>query len=321
MHSIETIISMIENDAKKHDYLNYKEPKIHTSIIYHDKCSDGLMAAAVAATYFKYDSGIEYIGGKHGDAPPDVTGKAVYFLDFSYKKNVVQEMLKTAREIILIDHHKSALEDLQELIDNKSIKAYTDLNRSGCSLAWDYFYPSKDKPLIVKYIEDRDLWKFKLENTKDICKGLDLEPLTFLSYVSILEEELNSHTQPYLDQINRLREAGNVLNQAYNIQCDEIIKSALRYVDLFEYKNIPIVNCNYLYASTIGNTLAEYPDVPFAITYYDSEQGRKFSLRSLTSKEDVSIIANRINSNGGGHYCAAGCMLSYDELKGHPLGI
>ena len=287
---------------------------MQNTVIYHKGCADGLMAAAIAYSTLPHFT-TKFHGGVHGEPPPDVTGHTVYLLDFSYKKDVIKEMLKTANKIILIDHHKSALEDLDELIKDNSIVTYTDLNRSGCRLAWSYFKSMALAPAIVLHIEDRDLWKFQYPETKDVTKGLDLEEKTVKHYYSLL-----THNKPH-ELITLFKTRGQTLNQAFENDCLNIIKSSLRYVDLFQYKNIPIVNCNSMYSSNIGNLLVKDGVAPFAICYSDATEGRRFSLRSLETQVDVSEIASLLDVNGGGHYCAAGCMLTYDVLKNHPLGV
>ena len=37
-----------------------------------------------------------------------------------------------------------------------------DMNHSGARLAWDYFHPGKEPPKFINYIEDCDLWAWKL---------------------------------------------------------------------------------------------------------------------------------------------------------------
>jgi hypothetical protein len=54
--------------------------------------------------------------------------------------------------VTLIDHHKTALEDLAGL---PSLHTFTDLERSGATLAWDYLFPDKPRPLLLGHIEDR----------------------------------------------------------------------------------------------------------------------------------------------------------------------
>lgn len=64
------------------------------SVIYHKNCADGFGAAW--CFWRKYGTKAEYFGGVYNRPPPDVTGKEVYLVDFSYPIDVVQQMLRDA---------------------------------------------------------------------------------------------------------------------------------------------------------------------------------------------------------------------------------
>lgn len=55
---------------------------------------------------------VEFVPGVYGQEPPDVAGKDVVLVDFSYKYDVLAELAWRAKSIIVLDHHKSAAEDL-----------------------------------------------------------------------------------------------------------------------------------------------------------------------------------------------------------------
>jgi len=80
--------------------------------IYHGNCADGFTAAW--AVWKRFGDSVEYIPGVYGESPPDVTGKNVVIVDFSYKRPVLLEMTKTARTVLVLDHHKTAEADLAQ---------------------------------------------------------------------------------------------------------------------------------------------------------------------------------------------------------------
>lgn len=162
--------------------------------IYHGNCADGF-GAAWAVRHALRD-GVEFHAGFYGNAPPDVAGRDVVLVDFSYKRPVIIEMAKAARSLLIIDHHKTAAEDLEGLMrsppggwptwmengplyDDEAcyvdppldrVAALFDMNRSGAGLAWDYFHPRQPRPALIDHIEDRDLWRFKLPGTRESRK-------------------------------------------------------------------------------------------------------------------------------------------------------
>jgi len=56
---------------------------------------------------------LEFHAGVYQNPPPDVTGKDVILVDFSYKRPILDEMKSKAASILILDHHKTAMEDLQ----------------------------------------------------------------------------------------------------------------------------------------------------------------------------------------------------------------
>lgn len=145
-------------------------------VIYHGNCADGFSAAW--CFWRKYGTGADYVSGVYQQDPPDVTGRDVYLVDFSYKRAMVEQMLKSAKTVTLIDHHKTAIDELRPLAqqlemtnnDGQGVNFgwFCDLNRSGATLAWDYLFPGEDRPLLLGHVEDRDLWRFKLPGTREI---------------------------------------------------------------------------------------------------------------------------------------------------------
>ena len=59
------------------------EPSTVNVVIYHANCNDGFGAAYGA--WKLLGNRAEYFACKHGDAPPDVKGKRVVILDFSFE--------------------------------------------------------------------------------------------------------------------------------------------------------------------------------------------------------------------------------------------
>src|ERR1035437_6368580 len=131
--------------------------------IYHSPCPDGFTAAWIVNKTPVYH---EFYPGVYGDPPPDVTGRHVLLVDFSYKRPVLLKMAEQARQIFILDHHKSAEANLVDLPPN--VKCVFDMERSGAQIAWDWFFssPSKLRPLLVNYVGDQDLWKFEMLRSK-----------------------------------------------------------------------------------------------------------------------------------------------------------
>lgn len=269
-------------------------------VIYHKGCIDGV--AAAWCFWRLFGNNLEYFPGVYQEAPPDVSGRVVYLVDFSYKRAVVEELCKTAEKVFLIDHHKSALEDL-EGISAPNFYSASDLGFSGCMLAWRYLNGEDLPPLFLEYIEDRDLWKFKLPDCKSIMMALFSYPITFETFDDLYKMSTT-------DFLRKMTAEGTAILRKYDLDLETAIKATKRIV-IFEGYQVPIANLNGLFASDAGNQMAV--DYPFSVTYYDSELHRNFSLRSLEIGADVSVIA--ATYGGGGHKHAAG----FKVARSHPL--
>ena len=259
--------------------------------IYHGNCPDGF--AAAWAVYHALGDDVEFHKGIHQQLPPDVTGLDVYLVDFSYRKPVLEDMLKQAASITILDHHISAQEDLADLLSSGKVGGLFDMNKSGAMLAWEWFHPDKVAPKLIQHIQDRDLWQFKLDGTREITMGLASYPYDF-----VLWNKLMNSTP---DELELLKRDGEALLRKLHIDIKILIHSGVRRMVIGGY-NVPVLNAPAAYVSEAGNILAK--GEPFAACYWDHADGRSFSLRSSETGEDVSKVAKQYG--GGGHAKASG---------------
>src|SRR3989304_8308490 len=147
---------------------------IDTLVIYHKNCVDGFAAAWCAHERFVEE--IEYIPASYGDEPPDVKGKRVFILDFSYKRNVMLKLIEEAKELLCLDHHETAEKELENLPH-----CFFDMTKSGAMLSWCLFFKYREHtaPKLIKYVQDRDLWKNELPNSLELSTYIRSFPFTF----------------------------------------------------------------------------------------------------------------------------------------------
>lgn len=74
--------------------------------IYHGNCADGFAAAWSVWKALGADN-VDFHSGVYGQQPPDVTGRKVILVDFSYKRPVLEAMATQATSILILDHHKN----------------------------------------------------------------------------------------------------------------------------------------------------------------------------------------------------------------------
>lgn len=156
--------------------------------VYHAHCADGLGAAW--AVHRALGDEVEFVAAKYGGDHLDIrlktlggvsyVGRDVLYVDFSDPLPTLRAMTAEARGVLVLDHHKTAQENLVEIqfprdkynfrfkdwletggYINGNLAAIFDLNRSGAGLTWDYLHPDAPRPRIIDLIEDRDLWRFR----------------------------------------------------------------------------------------------------------------------------------------------------------------
>lgn len=270
-------------------------------VIYHGNCADGFSAAW--CFWRKYGDDCEYMAGVYQQEPPDVTGRCVYLVDFSYKRPVVLRMLEQATHVVLVDHHKTAIEDLAG-IESEKFSTITDLNRSGATLAWDLLFPHEPRPLLLGHIEDRDLWRFKLPGTREIQACVFSHEYTFEQW-----DRLMAAGQSELLQMTV---AGAAIERKHHKDVAELVAVCKRRMIIGGH-DVPVASLPYTLTSDAGHLMAQ--GEPFAACYWDTETARVFSLRSSDEGLDVSEIAKQYG--GGGHVRAAGFSVPRDhELAG-----
>ena len=216
--------------------------------------------------------------------------------DFSFPKDVLTELSYKVNNIVVFDHHKTAKDDLEGLEFCKF-----DMNKSGAMLVWEFLNGSENIPPVIKYIEDRDIWKWELFKSKEVSAYLSLLPKKIgktpeedlKSWIDLLEDEnimqesifIGRHILMYQNQIIESKTRGVLYQQPVTI----------------DGVKVPCINSTHL-ISEIGNKLAE--NNPYSVQYFFTETDIVFSLRSIGTVFDVSVICKRFG--GGGHVNAAG---------------
>lgn len=275
--------------------------------IYHGNCDDGF-AAAWAVRNRLGDGQVEFYAGQYQKDPPDVTGRHVLLVDFSYKRPVLLEMAAKAKSIVILDHHHTAAHDLFGFLEptpfdewcdkgldkvergSPPIAALFDMNRSGAGLTWDFFHAGGQRLPFIDYIEDRDLWRKSLPGGDEFTIALRSYPQDFETWDRLVEAGPEA-----------LIAEGAAIQRYYRLRVEELKRSA--YAATLAGVPIWISNTPYFAASEVAGELAER-GFSFGACYFEVGKGRwAYSLRSR-GDFDVSEIAKKFG--GGGHKAAAG---------------
>lgn len=265
-----------------------------TICIYHGNCADGFGAAWVVR---KALGEIEFHAGHYGKPAPDVADKDVVMVDFSYKRPELLEIASKANSVLIIDHHKTAVEALVDLPSN--VTCEFDMNHSGAVMTWNHYFPNQTPPTLLLHIEDRDLWKFAMENTRQIQANVFSYPYDFRVWDELMETDVKT-----------LIAEGTAIERKHFKDIAELLPVTVRDMIIGGHR-VKVANLPYIFSSDAGHELAL--SNPFGACYMDSPEGRTFSLRSTDEGVDVSVVA--ASYGGGGHRNAAGFKVSFEQAR------
>ncbi|WP_024516964.1 DHHA1 domain-containing protein [Bradyrhizobium sp. Tv2a-2] len=282
-----------------------------TLCIYHGGCPDGYAAAWCVRKAL--GDAVEFYPGVYQKDPPPCDGRDVILVDFSYKAHVLHEMASKAATILILDHHKTAQEDLASLpppLDGpynpaamlawqrecnspNAMHALFDMDRSGAAIAWDYFVAG-ERPDFIEYVQDRDLWRKQKAFGDQFSIALASYPQDFMVWDMLIERGVSS-----------LIEEGYSINRYYRQRVEELKSHA--YMAKLGNHLVCIANAPYFAASEVAGELSHREGAAFGACYFEVEPGKfQYSLRSR-GDFDVSAVAKQFG--GGGHKAAAGFAL------------
>lgn len=263
-------------------------------IIYHGECRDGFGGAWAA--WKKLGDKAEYLGIKYGDAlPKSLKSREVYLIDFSFKEPMMKKYLSEAKKIVALDHHVSA-----EKTTKMAQEYVYALDHSGAVIAWNYFHPRKKVPQLLCYIEDMDLWKFKLPNAEEITSYLQLYDYSFENF-DRLAKELESASS----RKKCVTRGKDIL--FYEQKMVERLLKGAELAEFAGYKTL-VLNSPVLQSQAGAAIVKKLP--PIGVVWREKNGIIAVSLRS-NGKVDVAKIATKFG--GGGHKAASGFELKIGQ--------
>lgn len=296
-------------------------------VIYHNNCPDGFASAFACDQFFKLNSnpvsfqeqtisvlnlnanctanrhGV-YIPMQYGQPFPNIPeGSKVYIVDFSFSKDIMIE-LDSKYDLTVIDHHKTSVESLRGLKN-----AIHDMEHSGAVLTYMHLFnvPADQVPMIYKYVEDRDLWRFDLPKSKAVNAMISVLPKSFESW-DLAADMIDKNFEEavfkgmFVLEIERLN-VSRAVEQSFcamtnPIMIDKELGIAKQYYAAF---------CSTTFSqSEVGNNLlVQYPEAEIACVFVVGKDGVRASFRSRSS-DDVDCSKVAAAFGGGGHKNAAG---------------
>ena len=296
------------------------------TIFAHSHCTDGLVAASIMKYSLQMQHNVEpeviFVSyGKEQEAISKAnldSETTVYCVDFAFNKELTLELCKLAKLVYVLDHHKTAQENLEDLKTHYNFNFIYDVDKSGASIVRDYckqhlslysHIKLNQKEIlnkVVNMVEDRDLWLFRLPMTKEFAEYVFayMQP-NDIDKMSII---LFKYSFDNLKEICQMGET--IMNYKDNI----IEKKLKSYVPVyFHVDNTKLLIINETQpdlVSQLGNELCKKYNVPVCLynisgSESSNELSVALSFRSMDHLEPVDVIA-RLFSGGGHRNAAAG---------------
>lgn len=270
-----------------------------TVIIYHGHCLDGFGGAYAA--WKKFGDSATYLPMRRGALQTEgFAGKDLYFIDFTYPKELTEQITKEARSVAILDHHIGA----KDVVESAQTHVF-DNERSGATIAWRHFHPDKPLPRLFSYLEDIDLFRKALPSSKEVALYLSAQPFDFPVWDDLVrrfEHEVE------FEQVKKI-------GLHYGEYHDQVVNTCVQGAFLVKFGGRAVMAANVpnFFASSVAHKLYEtHP--PFALTWHVDNTATRYSLRG---NGEVNLAALAQTYGGNGHHNAAGFNLPPDAP--HPF--
>jgi oligoribonuclease NrnB/cAMP/cGMP phosphodiesterase (DHH superfamily) len=276
--------------------------------IYHAGCPDGFGAAW--AVWRAWGDDARYIPRGHEDPlrARDFEGSQIVFVDIAPPLEPLRRLAERADQITILDHHVTARDRFESDpgLCNDFQRAghlvHFDLDHSGAILAWRHFHPDEEIPALLRYVEDQDMWTWKLPDSEEINAAIGSHPQSFESWDRLAAspvEQLAAEGVPIV-RTQRI-EVAQALRHTHPISLGRVRVEA---VDSRSHR------------SRIGHELASRAryGTPCGVVYRLTGTQVDASIYSV-GDFDVSKLAAEFG--GGGHPNASGFTVSLDDWIKH----
>jgi oligoribonuclease NrnB/cAMP/cGMP phosphodiesterase (DHH superfamily) len=271
---------------------------------YHAGCPDGFGAAW--ALWRAWGAEAEYLPRGHDDAlhARSLAGAQVVFADIAPDNAALRALGEHAAELVVLDHHASSAERyaaepmLARALAARGHTVRFDLSHSGAVLAWQHFHPGKPVPELLRYVEDQDLWSWKLPRSEEVNAAIGSYPRSIDAWCELAARAADA-----------LAAEGAPILRANQIE----VERALQAVHPVWIGGLRVEAVNARHPrSAIGHVLATRAafGAPCGAVYRLIGDRVDVSLYS-TGAFDVARIATGLG--GGGHRNAAGFSVSLAE--------
>jgi len=225
----------------------------------------------------------------------------VYLADFNFEGNMDKALDKMGENFIFIDHHKTAIEEIEGL----EINGLRQVGIAACRLCWKYFFPNKPEPKSVTLIGRYDVF------------DLDDEVETFQLGVSLLDlspDSINWRTvfKSSPEFIAETCQKGELIRKYVEIKNRETAEMSSHEINLEGYVTVAL--------NARGDRTRAFQSVfdpnkhEVMMSYVKMNQGDLWKVSFFSEKDDVDVSEIAKKFGGGGHANASGCEIDSETL-------
>ena len=284
-------------------------PNPSTLVIFHRSDLDGLCCEAIARKFLG-NAGITYLGWDYGQPLPDLSQyQTIYLLDISLPR---AEMVKRGRKLIWIDHHKSAMEEMKDLV----ITGVRVDGVAACRLAWQWFSePTRvvniarkedyvdrlvEEPYVVQLLGEYDIWDKRNPAVDPFQLGMQAEENPDWNKLLNMADDPYNLSGKLVDEI---LDRGTAIQAYTGVNNAKIVTE--RGFDI-QWEGLFLRVLNTARSSSLTFTASLRPEHDGCLSYFWSGKKWCFSLYGVPGKDhiDLSLVAKRYG--GGGHKQACG---------------
>ncbi len=304
---------------------------------YHGQCYDGFGAMWSAKRALETMgnpefANAEYIASSYGKDRTDYKDKFLVYADYCPKRKVIDELAKN-NLVLVLDHHKTAQEDLLGIDKDgnkipgveplpktdtdfndyhtqfkqglRGVYVLFDMERSGAGVTFDYFNTTGEKrPNMIKFVEDRDTWKFKYgDSSKAFHAYLLSQPFDYKVWSEVYEL---AETHEGLDKI--ITKGKAVLEYGNQLVANIVETAKVHEAGKVKYA---FFNTTSHWAE-VGEHAVEKLGVDYsiALTFDANKDQIRGSVRGKPGRDCTKLAGS---FGGGGHAGAAGFQFPISE--------
>ena len=303
------------------------------TIFAHSHCTDGLVAASIMKYSLQMQHNVEpevifvsYGREQEAISKANIDSETtVYCVDFAFNKETMLNLFKKVNIVYVLDHHKTAYENLHDLKTHYNFNFIYDVEKSGASIVRDYckqhlnlysHIKLNQKEIlnkVVNMVEDRDLWLFRLPMTKEFAEYVfaymqpnDIDKMTKILF------------KYNFDNLKEICQMGSTIMEYKDNIIEKKLKSYVPiYINFGSTRMLIINETQPDLVSQLGNELCKKYNIPVCIYKIsgscDGVISVDLSFRSMDHLEPVDVVARLFS--GGGHANAAGGVCSLDKFN------